>query len=97
MVTAALASYVRHIDPDHFFTAVALFADLQTKPHRDVNNEPDIPNLLIPLSSFQDGQVWQHAERGSSWQRLHGQDLPGPDGSAVPKRAPVRRPLPGTC
>ena len=76
-VTAALTSYVRSVDKEHCFTAAALFADLQTQPHRDVNNEPDVPNLLIWLTFLAAGQVWQHLAGGSSWQWLEGQHLPG--------------------
>ncbi|CAE7488572.1 unnamed protein product [Symbiodinium sp. CCMP2592] len=76
-VTSALTAYVRSIAPEHTFTAVALFADLQTAPHRDVNNAVGAPNLLLPLTEFQEGQVWQYHETGPSWQWVEGRHLPG--------------------
>ena len=76
-VTAALTSYASSQDAQHTFSAVALFADLQTQPHRDVNNDPEAPNMLLALTSFSGGQVWQHDDHGVHWQFVQGQHLPG--------------------
>ena len=78
-VTAALTSYASSQDAQHTFSAVALFADLQTQPHRDVNNDPEAPNMLLALTSFAGGQVWQHDDfsHGVHWQFVQGQHLPG--------------------
>ena len=54
-VTAALTSHACSQDSQHTFSAVALFADLQTQPHRDVNNDPEAPNMLLALTSFSGG------------------------------------------
>ena len=68
-VTAALTAYVCSQDSHHTFSAVALFADLQTQPHRDVNNDPAVPNMLLALTSFSGGQVWQHEDQGAASSR----------------------------
>ncbi|CAE7379544.1 unnamed protein product [Symbiodinium microadriaticum] len=48
-----------------------------TQPHRDVNNDPNAPNMFLALTSFSGGQVWQHDDHGAHGQFVQGQHLPG--------------------
>ena len=71
-VTRLLCSFVRAHAPHHSFGAVALFCNLQATPRRDVNNEPSFPNLLLPVSQFAQGQVWQQDDSGPDVREVQG-------------------------
>ena len=64
-VTRALVQFVRAQAPTHTFAAVAIFRNLQTDLHIDVNNEHASHNLLLPLSQFSGGSVWQEQSGGA--------------------------------
>ena len=49
---------LRHAFPGQIFSSIAVFVDAATQMHRDSHNAP-YPNLLLALSAFSDGQVWQ--------------------------------------
>ncbi|CAE7363195.1 unnamed protein product [Symbiodinium sp. CCMP2456] len=56
--TCLLASIVSSLFPEDRFSTVALFRNISTPLHRDDNNDGTCDNLLVPCSSFLDGQVW---------------------------------------
>ena len=55
--TALLTALVRAVFPGSLFSSVGLFKNLKTSPHRDINNTPGVPNLLVPCSDFLRGSV----------------------------------------
>ncbi|CAE6910823.1 unnamed protein product [Symbiodinium sp. CCMP2592] len=57
--THLLCKLVLQTFPDADFTAVAIYKNLQTALHVDVNNELGSQNYLIPITAFQGGEVWQ--------------------------------------
>ncbi|CAE7221237.1 unnamed protein product [Symbiodinium sp. CCMP2592] len=57
--TRLLCKLVLQTFPDADFTAVAIYKNLQTALHVDVNNELGSQNYLIPITAFQGGEVWQ--------------------------------------
>ncbi|CAE7831241.1 unnamed protein product [Symbiodinium sp. CCMP2592] len=54
-----LCKLVLQTFPDADFTAVAIYKNLQTALHVDVNNGMGSQNYLIPITAFQGGEVWQ--------------------------------------
>ena len=55
--TRLFAALVTAVFPGCAFSSVGLFKNLKTSPHRDVNNSPGVPNLLVPCSDFTGGSV----------------------------------------
>ncbi|CAE7032315.1 unnamed protein product [Symbiodinium sp. CCMP2592] len=88
--------------PEADFGAVAVFKNLRTPLHVDINNSPGSVNYLIPVSSFTGGEVWQegqgsvvvHDELGHP---LMGSLLPVADGPCVvdPRRTHCTMPWVG--
>ena len=56
--TRLLATVLHHFFPSRVFTSAGLFRQLKAPPHVDTNNQPGCPNLLLPASQFDGGQVW---------------------------------------
>ena len=54
--TRLLCRLVLQSFPDADFTAVAIFKNLQTALHVDVNNDVNSCNYLIPVTSFEGGR-----------------------------------------
>ena len=54
-VTRCLAKYVSQLSAKHTFATVALFRNLQAKPHADAHNQEGSVNLIAPLSAFKGG------------------------------------------
>ncbi|CAE7253222.1 unnamed protein product [Symbiodinium sp. CCMP2592] len=88
--------------PEADFGAVAVFKNLRTPLHVDINNSPGSVNYLIPVSSFTGGEVWQEGQ-GSVFVRdelghpLMGSLLPVADGPCVvdPRRTHCTMPWVG--
>ena len=71
-----LCTLLRHAFPGQIFSSVAVFVDAATQMHRDSHNAP-YPNLLLALSTFSNGQVWQQDQNGDVWRTVHGTPCPG--------------------
>ena len=56
--TRLLATVLHQYFPSRVFTSAGLFRQLKAPPHVDTNNQPGCPNLLLPASQFDGGQVW---------------------------------------
>ena len=58
-VTSSLLARVLSAQfPGRMFSTVGLFFNVKAPVHSDANNDHRHPNLLLPASSFLDGQVW---------------------------------------
>ncbi|CAE7247487.1 unnamed protein product [Symbiodinium natans] len=71
-----LCTLLRHAFPGQIFSSVAVFVDAATQMPRDSHNAP-YPNLLLALSTFSNGQVWQQDQNGDVWRTVHGTPCPG--------------------
>ncbi|CAE7258535.1 unnamed protein product [Symbiodinium sp. CCMP2592] len=101
-IRATLRMLVLQAFPEADFGAVAVFKNLRTPLHVDINNSPGSVNYLIPVSSFTGGEVWQegqgsvvvHDELGHP---LMGSLLPVADGPCVvdPRRTHCTMPWVG--
>ena len=60
-----LAAVVSMHCPGHRFSSVVLSHNVKTNVHKDLNNHPKVPSLVIPVSEFQQGEVWIGDTRGS--------------------------------
>ena len=56
--TQCLVRYIRQLNPTHTFGTVALFRNLQAKPHADAHKQEGSMNLIAPLSAFEGGHLW---------------------------------------
>ena len=56
--TQCLVRYIRQLNPKLTFGTVALFRNLQAKPHADAHNQEGSMNLVAPLSAFEGGHLW---------------------------------------
>ena len=63
-VARALCNFVRDLDPGFSFSAIAIFRNLQTSPHRDSGNARGSQNLVVGLTSFTGGGIWTQAAGG---------------------------------
>ena len=70
MVTCLLTSVLRSIAPDCWFTSAGISLNMQAGVHRGSNNAANIPNILIPASDFENGELW--IEDGSGTQQMSG-------------------------
>ena len=64
-VMRCLCDLVTRRAPEIEFSSIALFKDLCTPPHRDLNNSSGFSSCLIPCSSFEGGELWIEDEAGS--------------------------------
>ena len=63
-VARVLCNFVRDLDPGFNFSAIAIFRNLQTSPHRDSGNACGSQNLVVGLSSFTGGGIWTQTPGG---------------------------------
>ena len=82
-VTDLLAQTVLHFVPGVVFTSLAVFADFYGPEHVDKHNDHSYLNVIIPLSSFQQGGV-----------AVQGQTLPVSTGPCFLQSAHPHRVLP---
>ena len=57
-VTAALAGIMRGMCPEATFASLTLQRNLQLQCHRDIGNEPELLNTVIPCSRWVGGCLW---------------------------------------
>ena len=55
--TKVLCRFLRQAQDGFAFTSCALFNNVATKPHRDARNSSSL-NLIVPVSSFEHGDIW---------------------------------------
>ena len=86
--TQCLVRYIKLLNPTHTFGTVALFRNLQAKPHADAHNQEGSMNLIAPLSAFEGGHLWVADGLGLVSRRVEGCDRLGSllDVSAGPCR-----------
>ena len=73
---AAITSFVREQVPGHPFTTVAIFQNTQTDVHVDSRNAP-LPNAVVAVSSFENGQIWVGDGQGSVVRTINGTPVQG--------------------
>ena len=76
MSVRAITAFVRAQVPGHPFTTVALFQNTQTDVHVDSRNAP-LPNAVIAVSEFKNGQVWVGDGEGPVVKTINGAQVPG--------------------
>ena len=64
--TRVLTKYLKQLQPDASFSAVALFINVQTKAHKDVHNLG--MNIITPLSKFEGGGLLMEPAGEESYQ-----------------------------
>ena len=84
--TEVMCRFLRQRAPHRTFAAIAIFQNLQSGRHKDVNNDGRFCNILFPLTEFQGGGVWIEHDQGS---------VQAPDQSA--SRGTVLSVFPGPC
>ena len=55
--TKVLCRFLRQAQDGFAFTSCVLFHNVATKPHRDARNSSS-SNLIVPVSSFEHGDIW---------------------------------------
>ena len=65
MVTTLLTSVLQSIAPTAWFSSAGVSLNLRSAVHRDSNNSSTIPNVLIPASSFEHGELWIEDSTGN--------------------------------
>ncbi|CAE7351564.1 unnamed protein product [Symbiodinium sp. CCMP2592] len=65
--TQVLTRYLQQVAPGFQASAIAIFDDVRTGVHRDARNA-HYPNMVVPLSDFEDGQIWLEQQGGDVWE-----------------------------
>ena len=73
---SVFASFVRHKLPEHPFTTVSLFRNLQTDCHVDSGNL-STPNAVFAISHFRDGGIWVGDGQGPQVLKVKGKAVKG--------------------
>ena len=73
---AVFASFVRHKLPEHHFTTLSLFRNLQTDCHVDSGNL-STPNAVFAISKFHGGGIWVGDDKGPHVREVKGQAVKG--------------------
>ena len=77
---APLSFAIHQVNPHHTFSSLVLLDDVQSPLHVDCNNDRSSWNLVMPLTRFRNGQIWEECEGGADrfedasgtfWGRLH--------------------------
>ena len=55
---------VGHVCPNFSYSSLAVHVDVKSGLHRDINNRPG-PNLIVPLTYFSGGELWNQKEGGA--------------------------------
>ena len=63
-VTRLLCNVVKSLDNRLVFSAVGIFKNLQTAPHKDSGNQAGCENLVAALTEFGQGGIWLEASDG---------------------------------
>ena len=78
--SALFCRYVHQVNPHHTFSSLVLLDDVHSPLHVDCNNDRSSWNLVIPLTRFRKGHIWEECEgvadrfedaSGTFWGRLH--------------------------
>ena len=64
--TRVLTKYLKQLQPDASFSAVALFINMRTEAHKDVHNWG--MNIITPLSKFEGGGLLMEPAGEESYQ-----------------------------
>ena len=75
-VVRVLTSLLRQAVPHLPFTSLAILDQVRSGPHRDLLNSFS-PNVVIPLSSFEDGGIWVENQSGCVQRTVHGKPMSG--------------------
>ena len=70
-VIRVLTALLRRTVPSVPFTSLAVLDVVQSGPHKDLMNSSS-PNIVIPLSSFEGGNVWIEDSSHSDVREVHG-------------------------
>ena len=62
--TEVMTRFTKQTRPGFVFTTLSVFQGVKTPMHKDSRNAP-YPNLVIPLTRFQGGQIWVQDPTGS--------------------------------
>ena len=62
--TEIMTRFAKQTRPGFIFTTLSVFQGVKTPMHKDSRNAP-FPNLVIPLTRFQGGQIWVQDPTGS--------------------------------
>ncbi|CAE7263715.1 unnamed protein product [Symbiodinium sp. CCMP2592] len=65
--TQVLTRYLQQVAPGFQASAIAIFDDVRTGVHRDARNA-HYPYMVVPLSDFEDGQIWLEQQGGDVWE-----------------------------
>ena len=57
-VTVMFAAVLQSVAPSHWFTSAGISLNIRSGVHRDSSNAANIPNILIPASNFENGELW---------------------------------------
>ncbi|CAE7196495.1 unnamed protein product [Symbiodinium sp. CCMP2592] len=68
--------YLQQVAPGFQASAIAIFDDVRTGVHRDARNA-HYPNMVAPLSDFEDGQIWLEQQGGDVWETTPEGQRPG--------------------
>ncbi|CAE7430284.1 unnamed protein product, partial [Symbiodinium sp. CCMP2456] len=71
--TKVFAHLLARLFPGFYFTSLAVFVNVPTAMHRDVHNAP-YPNIIVALSDFKNGQIWQEDPAGQVLRQVQGSD-----------------------
>ena len=64
-VTSALAGIMKGMCPEATFASLTLQRNLQLQCHRDIGNEPELLNTVIPCSRWVGGCLWLQSAGGA--------------------------------
>ena len=59
-----LCAFVHHVCPQHVFSAFDILDDVLSDVHQDSMNQKGSRILVIPITKFDQGQLWCQAESG---------------------------------
>ena len=60
-----LCAFVHHVAPQHEFSAIEILDDVLSGVHQDSSNRRDSASVVIPLTTFADGQLWVENAAGT--------------------------------
>ena len=57
-VTVMVAAVLQSVAPSHWFTSAGISLNIRSGVHRDSSHAAHIPNILVPASDFENGELW---------------------------------------
>ena len=58
MVTSLVTSVLNSVAPGMWFSSAGISLNMRSGVHRGSNNDANIPNILVPASDFEHGELW---------------------------------------